>query len=325
MREALELLGDDRLDPDVAAINCEIGRALLFTGPPGGGGRGDRPRPRGRRGARATGADLPGDGSQGDPPRVPGPLRGSAGAARRRGRDRRAPPGARGATSRSATPPCSGSPRTSRERPRPARRPWQPPGERGDRAGESIAICNLMTAKLSRASGIRAAALGERALAEDPTAPTSSTSNSSSGCSRVTAASSTAARLNLERHGGARGRADVEARHASPRSTACWRCRGSDPERGLELLARTDPRGLREPGRLQRERSDRLARGGRRGAGARASRRGARPHRPAGAERPRAWSRRCCAPSSSGRAGCSPPPRGSSTGPRSCSPTPSKR
>jgi class 3 adenylate cyclase/tetratricopeptide (TPR) repeat protein len=243
MREALELLGDDRLNPDVAAINCEIGRALLFTGrPEEAGGAIERAL------AAAEALELPeltcramdfkaiqleylgryeealalheGAVAVGERHRVPRRhLALTNAAVLRLTQDM---PGAIEA--------CDAALAATRRA--------------GDRAGESIAICNLMTAKLVAGEWDEMAALGERALAEEPERPDFEYIEQQLGLLRVYRGELVAARSNLERMAALEGSDDVEARHCLATLEGLLASAEGDHERGLALLERTAREGF---------------------------------------------------------------------------------
>ena len=243
MREALELLGDDRLDPDVAAINCEIGRALLFTGRPEEAGAAIE-----RALAAAEALELPEltcramDRKaihleyQGRFEEALALHEGAVAIGQRHRVPRRHLALGNAAVLR-LTQDLAGATEACEAALAAARRA-------GDRAGESIAICNLMTAKLVSGEWEEVAALGERALAEEPDRPDFEYIEQQLGLLRVHRGELSAARSNLERMAALEGSDDVEARHCLATLDGLLACAEGDPERGLELLARTTREGF---------------------------------------------------------------------------------
>jgi class 3 adenylate cyclase/tetratricopeptide (TPR) repeat protein len=238
MREALAVLGSGDLDPDVAAINCEIGRALLFTGRPDDAGA-----PIDCALAAAEALELheltcralglkaihmeylgrfeearalhDGAVAVGERHRVPrSHLALQNGAVLRLTQDM---PGAAEA--------CEAALAAARRH--------------GDRAGESIAICNLMNAKLMGGEWDEVARLGERALADDPGRPDFEFIDEQLGLLRVHRGELDAARSNIERMEALAGYDDVEARHALATLDGLLGVAAGELERALDLLERT--------------------------------------------------------------------------------------
>jgi class 3 adenylate cyclase/tetratricopeptide (TPR) repeat protein len=247
MREALELLGDDRLDPDVAAINCEIGRALLFTGRPDEAGAAIE-----RALAAAEALELPEltcramDRKaihleyQGRFEEALALHEGAVAIGERHRVPRRHLALGNAAVLR-LTQDLAGANEACEAALAAARRA-------GDRAGESIAICNLMTAKLVSGEWDEVAALGERTLAEEPDRPDFEYIEQQLGLLRVYRGELEAARSNLDRMAALEGSDDVEARHCLATLDGLLASAEGDRERGLELLERTAREGFASQG-----------------------------------------------------------------------------
>ena len=247
MRAALELLGNDRLDPDVAAINCEIGRALLFTGRPDEAGAAiDRAL------AAAEALELPELTCRamdrkaihmeylGRFEEALALHEGAVAVGERHQVPRRHLALGNAAVLR-LTQDLPGAAEACEAALLAARRA-------GDRAGESIAICNLMAAKLVSGAWDELAALGERTLAEDPDRPEFVYIEQQLGLLRVHRGELAAARSNLERMAALEGSDDIEARHCFAALDGLLANAEGDRERGLELLERTSREGFASQG-----------------------------------------------------------------------------
>jgi len=247
MRAALEVLGGDDLDPDVAAINCEIGRALLFTGH-----RDEAGAAIDRALSTAEALELPeltcralglkaiyleylgrfeearalhdASVAVGERHRVPrSHLALQNGAVLRLTQDM---PGAVAA--------CEAALEAARRH--------------GDRAGESIAICNLMMARLLAGDWDEAAALGERALGDDPERPDFEFIEEQLCLLHIHRGDLVAARSNLERMAALEAYDDVEARQSLATLGGLLAVAGGELDRGLDLLERTAREGLASQG-----------------------------------------------------------------------------
>ena len=247
MRAALELLGNDRLDPDVAAINCEIGRALLFTGRPDEAGAAiDRAL------AAAEALELPELTCRamdrkaihmeylGRFEEALALHEGAVAVGERHQVPRRHLALGNAAVLR-LTQDLPGAAEACEAALLAARRA-------GDRAGESIAICNLMAAKLASGAWDELAALGEQTLAEDPDRPEFVYIEQQLGLLRVHRGELAAARSNLERMAALEGSDDIEARHCFAALDGLLANAEGDRERGLELLERTSREGFASQG-----------------------------------------------------------------------------
>lgn len=247
MRAALELLGADDLDPDVAALNCDLGRALLFAG------HLDEAATALERALGAAEAlELPALTSQalglkavrmefvgrfeearalhegaiaiGERHKV---ARRHVGlgwlALLRMTRDM---PGAIEA--------CEAALAATRER--------------GDRAGESVAICNLMSAQLLAGRWQDAERIGIEALEDDAERPEAEVVYHQLGVLATYRGDVEAARASLQQWSGQQGSDDVETRQYFLGLGGLTALAEGELERALELLTRSAREGLESQG-----------------------------------------------------------------------------
>ncbi len=247
MRNALEVLGDDDLDPDVASLNCDLGRALLFTGHLDEAGTAlDRAL------GAAEALELPALTSQalglkavrmeflgrfeearglhegaiaiGERHKVPRRHVGLGWLALlRMTRDM---PGAVEA--------CEAALAATRER--------------GDRAGESVAICNLMAAQLLTGDWQDAERIGIEALEDDPERPEAEVVYHQLGVLATYRGEVEAARASLERWSAQQDSDDVETRQYFLGLGGLTALAEGELERALELLILSAREGLGSQG-----------------------------------------------------------------------------
>ena len=251
MRAALDVLGTDDRDPDVAAINCDLGRALLFTGHLDEAGAAIE---------RALGAaealELPVLTCQAlglkaihleyvgryEEART---LHDGAIAMGERHKVPRRHVALQNASVLRITQDMPGAVESCEAALAAAR-------QRGDRSGESIAICNLMTARLMVGQWQEVERIGEGALDDDPGAARR----------RVRAPAARAASRPPRRPGGGarQPRPDVRARRHRRRRGAPLLRQPRWPDRAGRGRSRSrpgaarphGPRGRRDPGGLER-------------------------------------------------------------------------
>ena len=247
MREALAILGDDELDPDVAALWCDLGRALLFTG---------HAEEAGELFDRSLGAaealelheltcralDLKaihmeylGRFAEARA------LHEAAFEISQRHRVSRGHVALTNLAVLLVTQDMPGAVEACERGLAASRR-------RGDRSGESLAIGNLMAAWLYTGDWEASAELAGRALAEDLDRPDVEYIHQQHGLLRVFRGELDAARLSLEGAAALGPRADIEARHAYVTLDGLLAIAAGDQERGLELLAATAREGFESQG-----------------------------------------------------------------------------
>ena len=247
MREALTELGDDDDDPDVAGLRCDLARALLFTGHADEAGE---LLDRALVAAEAlelheltcraldlkaihmeylgrfveAGALHEAAYEVGERHRVARPHVALANAAVLRVTQDM--PGAVEA--------CEAALAAARQR--------------GDRSGESIAICNLMAARLFTGEWDEAIAVGERTVADDPERPDVEYVQQQLGLLRVHRGELEAARMALGAMAALEHSDDVEARHCHATLAGLIAVAEGDLDDGLALLAATAREGFESQG-----------------------------------------------------------------------------
>ena len=247
MRAALDVLGTDDRDPDVAAINCDLGRALLFTGHLDEAGAAIE---------RALGAaealELPVLTCQAlglkaihleyvgryEEART---LHDGAIAMGERHKVPRRHVALQNASVLRITQDMPGAVESCEVALAAAR-------QRGDRSGESIAICNLMTARLMVGQWQEVERIGDGALDDDPERPDVEYVHQQLGLLRVHRGDLEGARANLARMSVLAVTDDVEARHCFVSLDGLIALGEGDLDRALELLGHTAREGVETQG-----------------------------------------------------------------------------
>jgi class 3 adenylate cyclase/tetratricopeptide (TPR) repeat protein len=247
MRAALEVLGGGDRDPDVATINCDLGRALLFTG---------RLEEAGSAIERALSAaealELPVLTYQAlglkaiymeyvgryEEART---LHDGAVAIGERYKVPRRHVALQNASVLRITQDMPGAIESCEAALAAAR-------QRGDRSGESIAICNLMAARLLAGDWQRVERIGEAALEDDPERPDVEYVHQQLGLLHAHRGELEAARANLDRMGALAVTDDLEARHCFVSLEGLIALGEGDLERALALLGLTAREGVESQG-----------------------------------------------------------------------------
>ena len=120
--------------------------------------------------------------------------------------------------------------------------------QRGDRAGESVAVCNLMAAELLAGRWQDAERIGTEALEDDPKRPEVELVHHQLGVLAVYRGDLEAARLSLERWSGQQDSDDIETRQYLTGLGGLIALAEGELERALELLALSAREGLESQG-----------------------------------------------------------------------------
>ena len=247
MRAAVEVLGGDERDPDVAVLWCDLGRALLFTG------RADEAAELIDRALGAAEAlelheltcralDLKAIHMEYLGRFVEArALHEAAFEVGERHRVSRRHVALTNAAVLRVTQDMPGAIEACETALAAARR-------QGDRSGESVAICNLMAAQLYAGEWDAAAELGARALADDPGRPDVEYIHQQVGLLQVFRGELDAARASLDGLAALAGSDDFEARHCFTTLAGLIAVAEGELERGLELLATTAREGFETQG-----------------------------------------------------------------------------